>query len=289
MTDALKAYILRYSLLRKTMALVKLFVFIVMILCLIPVHLIVYLLTKSMIVPRWFHRWSCFIFNVKAHWSGEAFQNDKVGRPVVYMANHLSYLDIIVLGAKLDASFVAKSDVADWPVFGFLSKLQQTIFISRKPQGLKKAQVDILEELAKGKNLILFPEGTSTRGDGVKPFKSSLFTVFMDEQKPLIVPVGISFLSVEGQSSDAYDLIINKGQGIESTSRGNVPEMLDFKGVYTWFGDMELAPHLWRLAQLLRVDVAVSFAPALHPQDFDDRKTLAQATYEAVISARHKC
>jgi len=95
--------------------------------------------------------------------------------PVLFVCNHTSYLDIPVLGALIPASFVAKAEVASWPLFGFMAKLQNTVFIERRQTRAISQRDQLTRYLADGRNLILFPEGTSTDGRYVLPFKSSLF------------------------------------------------------------------------------------------------------------------
>ena len=96
------------------------------------------------------------------------------GQPTLFLSNHVSYFDITVLGALIDGSFVAKSEVAGWPLFGMLAKLQRTVFVVRR-QGQAGAQRDaVAERLTRGENLIVFPEGTSGDGTRALPFKSSL-------------------------------------------------------------------------------------------------------------------
>ena len=98
--------------------------------------------------------------------------------PVLVVSNHSSYLDITVLGALVKGSFVAKSEVAGWPMFGFLAKLQRTVFIERKARSTTARQRDDMKaRLEDGDTLILFPEGTSSDGNRTLPFKTALFAV----------------------------------------------------------------------------------------------------------------
>ena len=94
-------------------------------------------------------------------------------RPCLFAANHTSYMDIAVLGAILPASFVAKKEIAAWPVFGFLARLQRTVFVERKARHAKVQSDLISTRLAALDNLILFPEGTSGDGIRVLDFKSA--------------------------------------------------------------------------------------------------------------------
>ena len=91
--------------------------------------------------------------------------------PALYVVNHTGYLDIEILGAALEASFIAKADVADWPWFGWLAKLQRTVFIERTRAAAGGHRNAIVERFDQGDRLILFPEGTSSDGNHVLPFK----------------------------------------------------------------------------------------------------------------------
>ena len=92
---------------------------------------------------------------------------------VLYASNHVSYFDVIVLGSLLRGSFVAKSEVRSWPVFGLLATLQRTVFVERRRARSKEHANSITDRLSAGDRLILFPEGTSNDGNRTLPFKSS--------------------------------------------------------------------------------------------------------------------
>src|SRR3546814_10571195 len=96
--------------------------------------------------------------------------------PTLYVANHVSYLDIEVLGALLKASFVAKAEVATWPFFAWLARLQETVFVERRVRHAAQHRDEMARRLDAGDDLILFPEGTSGDGTAVLSFKSALFS-----------------------------------------------------------------------------------------------------------------
>lgn len=186
------------------------------------------------------------------------------GHQVFYMSNHLSYLDVPLLGSILRASFVAKSEVGKWPVFGFLSKLQQTEFIERKRTSIGRETGKLAEKIANGRSLILFPEGTSTSGYEVFPFKSSLFTLALGNgnEDIFLQPVTISLLKVNGEA----------------------PQTKDERDLYAWplDLDMELPPHLFRFAKTSGADLRVTFHPPVRARDFTDRKVLAKTCHDSV-------
>jgi 1-acyl-sn-glycerol-3-phosphate acyltransferase len=189
-------------------------------------------------------------------------------KPVLYVSNHTSYLDIPVLGALIPASFVAKSEVADWPFFGPLAKLQQTVFIERKATRTSEQSDGLRAKLEKGQSLILFPEGTSSVGLSALPFKSSLFSIVQgDFPKPVVVqPVSITCTGLDG-----------------------MPLTRDLRSLYAWYGDMTLLPHLWNVFKMGRFTVDVIFHPPVSPGDFPDRKVLAAYCQSQVGRGIEQC
>ena len=108
------------------------------------------------------------IFGIKLKVSGEQEQ-----KKVMFISNHISYLDIIILGSLVNAVFVAKSEIRDWPIINKLCMLGKTIFVERdNRKSVKKQAISIKENMENGLNVILFPEGTSSDGSKVLSFKS---------------------------------------------------------------------------------------------------------------------
>ena len=124
-------------------------------------------------LPRFYHRVCCRLLGIHVQAQGLVSRD----QPVLFVANHASYLDIVVLGSLIPGSFVAKAEIAGWPLFGLLAKLQRTVFIDRRGSRAADHRDDIGARLEAGDNLILFPEGTSSDGNRVMPFKSALFSV----------------------------------------------------------------------------------------------------------------
>jgi 1-acyl-sn-glycerol-3-phosphate acyltransferase len=184
-------------------------------------------------------------------------------RPTLFVSNHCSYSDISVLGSVITGSFIAKAEVASWPIFGVLAKLQNSVFIDRAGIKAREHRDGIIERLAAGDNLIMFPEGTSDDGNRVLPFKSALFSVaqyrFENGSTVKIQPVSIAYTRLDG-----------------------MPTGRALKPYLAWYGDMELAPHLWALAGLGMITVEVVFHPAVVIASFGSRKALAVHCEEAV-------
>ncbi|MEM9909255.1 MAG: lysophospholipid acyltransferase family protein [Pseudomonadota bacterium] len=179
------------------------------------------------------------------------------------VANHVSWLDIIALGAAQPVVFVSKSDVARWPVIGPLARMVGTVFITRNPRDAAAQQHQLSAALSKGHVLAFFPEGTSTDGLRVLPFKSTLMSAFYAHgtpQEAVIQPVSVIYWAPDTQS-----------------------ERQNEARFYGWWGDMALAPHLWRvLAQAPQGMVLVRRHTPVHARDFTDRKALSQVLEQAV-------
>lgn len=141
--------------------------------------------------PLYFHGFVCRLCGMRCDVQGQISTHE----PTVYVSNHVSYLDVFVLGSLIKGAFVAKSEVAGWPMFGQLAKLQNTLFLERNPRRAAE-QIEVLgRHLERGENLILFPEGTSTSGVGVARFRSSLFAA-TDHSK--VQPVSVAYVDYDG-------------------------------------------------------------------------------------------
>ena len=141
--------------------------------------------------PLFFHALVCRLCSLRCEIEG----TPSAAQPTLYVANHVSYLDVFVLGGLLNGSFVAKSDVASWPVFGKLAKLQNTLFLERNPRRAPEQIQAVRNHLQQEGNLIMFPEGTSTAGTYVGSFRSSLFAA---ADNVCVQPVTVAYVSYAG-------------------------------------------------------------------------------------------
>lgn len=185
--------------------------------------------------------------------------------PTLFVANHCSYLDIPVVAREADATFVAKSEVARWPLFGQAARLTGTVFIQRVGGAAREQGRQLLQRLSRGENLMLFAEGTSTDGAGVAPFKSSLF--------------GIAERPLEG-----VDLRIQPVSITYARARDGTPLTGPARELYCWYGDATMFPHLWRMLSLEGAEVEVHFLEPI-PLDGADRKELARLAHAAVAAS----
>ena len=246
---------------RILIATVKMSLFLLWTAILVPLQILVKLLFPVHMhygLPHLYHRGVCLIFCLRYDVTG-APQN--TGQRL-FMATHLSYLDIPVLGAVIrNASFVAKSEVEHWPLFGFLSKLQNTEFINRRTSQIKNERDKIAARVAQNHSLIMFPEATSSDGITVKPFKSSLFSV-LEDTNIHIYPITITLQTTNEKS----------------------PATTEERRIYTWplEDDIEVPAHLWRLARSKGACVSLTFHPPITPSAYADRKALAKACENSV-------
>jgi 1-acyl-sn-glycerol-3-phosphate acyltransferase len=215
---------------------------------------------SSYIIPRLWQGAVTRIFGVRIKISGQPYTQSQT----IYISNHLSHLDIPVIGGIIKGSFVAKKDIKSWPVMGFLCGLQQTAFISRDRADAAQERQSLNQRLIEGKNLIIFPEGTTTDGSVVLPFKSSLFALGFHEQVPdlFIQPVTLTVEEVDGRK---------------------VKTQAD-RDVYAWSleNTTPFAVHLWNFAKGKGAVLRVRFHPAFRARDCGDRKTLANRCHEDV-------
>lgn len=182
---------------------------------------------KDAIKTRWLQSFSAIV-NLHVSKDGEL-----PDRRAILVSNHISWLDIIVIGQYLPAYFVAKSDIAGWPVIGYLAKQGGTIFIRRgNKQHIKTTAEKMVWLLRQNGNIIAFPEGTTTKGDEVVHFHSSLFQPAL-LTRSTIQPVALQYL-------------------------GAAKEHAPF------IGDDAFVPHLLKMLALDKIEVQLNFLPAIN-------------------------
>jgi 1-acyl-sn-glycerol-3-phosphate acyltransferase len=208
-------------------------------------------------LPHVFHAGVRRILGLRVTFTGT--RSSKI--PTLFVSNHISYLDVFVLG-DIRAYFIAKSEVANWPVLGKFARFQNTLFFERKT-GRAKQQIEFMQaHLKQGRSLILFPEGTSTNGVHVEPFKSSLFEAAnLQEHKVdvAIQPVTITYTHQAGEKMNQT--------------------MLDH---YAWYNLMPFFPHFAALFALKKADVKVHFHPVCYLKSFETRKHCADVCQQNV-------
>lgn len=207
-------------------------------------------------LPQCFHRWLCALMGLRIRVIGEP-----APRPgTLLIANHASYLDIPIIGAVHPVVFVAKRQVASWPLFGVLARLQRSIFVDRESR--QRAQSDILEierRLAAGDTVVLFPEGTSSDGNRVLAFKSALMAAVKRD---------------DGGEGEAGAIMVQP-LTVAYTRLHGIPLGRDWRHKVAWYGDMDLVPHLLGVFAAGPIDVELTFHPPVSVEGFLSRKALA--------------
>jgi 1-acyl-sn-glycerol-3-phosphate acyltransferase len=199
------------------------------------------------------HVWSrglCRLLGIRTVVEGEACRG-----PALRAGNHLGYLDVVTLAAVSPALFVSKDDLAGWPVLGFLGKSVGTLFLDRaRPRTVAEVGEGMRNLFALGQAVIVFPEGTTTRGDTLAPFHSSLFEPALRS----CVPVQAAAISYAPRHpSDGPDLA-------------------------AWVGDEAFVPHLWRLFCSHGLTARVTFQEPVSV--YLDRRVAAAATRDWIAA-----
>ena len=210
--------------------------------------------------PNRYHRFLCRLFGIRVFVLGRPVQSCGV----LMVANHSSYFDILVFSAAARVSFVAKQEVARWPLFGTLARLQGTVFIERaKRSQTVEARNLIRKRLIEGDALVLFPEGTSDDGNHVLPFKSALLGAAELElgkdaqgraRHVAIQPVSVAYVGLHG-----------------------LPLSRDMRPLIAWYGDMDLLSHLWEALKAGPLDAVIEFHDPLSMDEEKSRKAVAAA------------
>ena len=246
-----------------TLSSIKLGLFLIATLAVIPFQALWLLLfSKSSIyykLLKYYQKFVCWLYNINVTVQGNVSQQANT----IFVGNHISYIDIVAIGAFLEATFIAKADVRHWPLLGVLIRLNKTVFIERTRDAAPKAIASIKKAIDTGCSLIIFPEGTSTQGVSVLPFKSSIFDLFLKpdlKEKLSVQPFTISIINVNGAApKTAYDL-----------------------DLYAWHGDMTLLPHLWTLGKSKGATIEIKFHTPRRANDYSDRKEFARDCHKDV-------
>ncbi|MFO1150152.1 MAG: lysophospholipid acyltransferase family protein [Alsobacter sp.] len=225
-------------------------------------------------LPQHFHRFVCRLVRLRVTVEGAP----SAARPLLVVSNHTSWLDITVISALAPVSFIAKREVGTWPVFGALARLQRSIFIDRtRRKGAAEANREIAERLAGGDALILFAEGTTSDGNRVLPFRSSL----VGGARDAVAAAG----HVERVMLQPLTIAYPRRQGLPLGRAG--------RPFVAWYGDMDLLPHLGALLGDAPLDAVCVWGEPVAVDAATDRKDVTRrvqaevrATYRRIVTGR---
>ena len=244
---------------------VVLLVFALVTLALMPVQWLAVALKRPLRrrIPVFYHRFVCRLLGVRVRTTGAPVD----ARPLLIVANHSSWLDISIITSLAPVVFVAKAEIARWPFFGLLAKLQRSVFVERDRRH-KTAEVNaqIAQRLAEGDPVLLFGEGTAGDGNRVLPFRTALIGAARDAiasaghvSQVWIQPLSIAYVSQQG---------IALGRHLRPRA--------------AWYGKMKLTEHIGRIVRTGAIDVSVTWGEPIAYDGATDRKVLARQLESAV-------
>ena len=189
-----------------------------------------------------------FITILGIHLTVTGRENWRKNRHYCIISNHMSYLDILVTGALFPVLFVSRHDVKYWPLLGAIAWVRGSIFVDRSITGSKERPYvkQIIEYLEKGFNVIIFPEGKTSNGEGVSPFKKTVFSCPTRANIP-ILPITIQYTRINREP-------------FSSQNRDKV----------CWYGEMTFIDHFRKLLKLSRIDVTITIHPPVREKQEDD-------------------
>ena len=206
-------------------------------------------------LPIFFHKLLLWTLSINVEIEG---QIETAKNCNLFVSNHISYLDIPILGSNFPLRFVAKSEVASWGFWGFLAKLGQTIFIKRNKNDTLNQKNKLKNLLLSNEKLLIFPEGTTSDGNRVLDFKSSSFSA-VEKENFLIQPITLIYSEFNG-----------------------IPINRWLRPIIAWYGDMDLQPHLSILVNLRPIKAKLIFSDPVKSEMFSNRKDLNNHLQEII-------
>jgi 1-acyl-sn-glycerol-3-phosphate acyltransferase len=208
-------------------------------------------------IPVLYHRVMCALLDIRVRVVGKPIDQ----HPVLIVSNHSSWLDILVITSLAPVVFIAKREVATWPLFGWLAKLQRSVFVDReRRQKTADVNAEIAQRLAGGDPVVLFGEGTSSDGNRVLPFRSALVGAARDAlanaehtRQVWLQPLSIGYTRLHG-----------------------LPMGRQMRPVAAWYGKTDLIPHLLRITRLGALDVTVVWGEPVPYSGTTDRKAITR-------------
>jgi len=227
---------------------------------------LVYLMLQFVIVGGFFsifdREWSYWWAHISAKWAARLLNLDVsvigYALPEILVGNHLSYLDILALLSVEPMCFVTSVETRDSGILGWISRMGGALFVERRRKaGLQKEINEIESALCEGFPVVIFPEATSTNGEKVLPFRSSLFQAAMNQNR--IQPFCIQYNRIDGSTVN----IANRDD------------------IY-WYGDMTFWRHVWKVLGFKRIALTLRFMDPVYTRRFEDRKEIAKHSWKLV-------
>jgi 1-acyl-sn-glycerol-3-phosphate acyltransferase len=219
-------------------------------------------------LPGWsfvasnYYRVLCALLRIRVRVNGAPMHD----HAVLYVSNHVSWADIVVIGSLAPVAFVAKREVASWPLVGITAKMQRTVFVDRtRRHQAAGAVADIVKRLKDGLSVVLFAEGTSSDGNRVLPFRSALLG------------------AVEEASAHAGNILIQP-MSIGYTGLHGIPMGRQHRPLVAWYGDLDFLPHIKAFIEQGAVDAVVSYGEAVPADAEIDRKAMTRRLESSVRS-----
>ena len=215
--------------------------------------------------PLFFYQMIKIIVGINIHFDKSKLNTQKNG--VLYIANHVSWFDIICLGTLLNARFIAKKEVSKMGIFGFLAFLSNTFFIDNENKyKIIEYNHVIRKKLNEGENFIIFPEGTTSDGNGIINFKSSMLECAFDDEKQVnIQPISICYSKLN-----------------------NIPMGIYFRRNIAWVGDTSMVTAMANFLRSGRITVDIIFHELMSISDFKNRKELALHCENQILNGLNK-
>jgi lyso-ornithine lipid O-acyltransferase len=214
-------------------------------------------------IPVFYHRVMCALLGVRVRVVGAPMR----AHPLLIVANHVSWLDIPIITSAAPVVFVAKREIANWPFFGWLAKLQRSVFVDRERRSKTgEVNAEIAQRLAEGDPVLLFGEGTSSDGNRVLPFRTALIGAARDAlaaaehvQQVWIQPLSLAYVNFQG-----------------------LPMGRQRRPLAAWYGDVDLVPHLSEVCMRGAIDVVLTWGEPIAYSGDTDRKALARTLETSV-------
>jgi 1-acyl-sn-glycerol-3-phosphate acyltransferase len=223
-------------------------------------------------LPGWgfiasnYYRVLCALLRIRVRVVGNPVRD----RAVLFVSNHVSWVDIVAIGSVTPVAFVAKREVASWPLVGVTAKMQRTVFVDRgRRHQTGDAVGEIVKRVASGTSVVLFAEGTSSDGNRVLPFRSALLG------------------AIEGQSGGGS--ILMQPMAITYIGQHGLPMGRQHRHLVAWYGDLDFMPHIKAFIERGAVDALVTYGePVLADRDMDRKamsKRLEGTVRELLVTA----